>query len=88
MERGPETRGSGIRVVSGSPIDVTIQPDEKKETTMSTDPVCGMMVDEKAAPASTKYAGKTIYFCSTECKDQFYQNPEVYVAETGKDHMS
>jgi YHS domain-containing protein len=51
---------------------------------MSTDPVCGMTVDEKAAPASTKYAGKTIYFCSKECKDQFNQNPEAYAAETAK----
>ena len=51
---------------------------------MSTDPVCGMKVDEKTAAASTKYAGKTIYFCSTQCKDQFLQNPEVYAAQTAK----
>ena len=56
----------------------------RKETTMSTDPVCGMTVDDKTAPASAKYAGKTIYFCSKECKDQFNQNPEAYAAETAK----
>jgi Cu+-exporting ATPase len=51
---------------------------------MTTDPVCGMKVDEKTAPASTTYAGKTVYFCSTQCKDKFIQNPEEYAAQMAK----
>jgi Cu(I)/Ag(I) efflux system membrane fusion protein len=49
---------------------------------MSQDPVCGMEVDEAAAKAlglTSVYEGKTYYFCSKECKEQFDRNPEQYV---------
>ena len=46
---------------------------------MATDPVCGMQVDEKSAPAQTTYAGKTYYFCSKECEQKFTANPMKYV---------
>jgi Cu+-exporting ATPase len=45
---------------------------------MATDPVCGMKVDEKSAPAKATYSGMTYYFCSNECKDKFNANPEKY----------
>ena len=45
---------------------------------MATDPVCGMKVDDKNAPAKATYAGTTYYFCSNECKDTFNANPEKY----------
>ena len=51
---------------------------------MATDPVCGMKVDETNPPASVKYAGKTVYFCSAECKDTFVKNPEAYAAQLAK----
>jgi len=35
------------------------------------DPVCGMMVDPKNAPAKLDYNGKTYYFCSREDKERF-----------------
>jgi len=41
---------------------------------MATDPVCGMAVDEKKAKAKNLFAtkgGKTVYFCSAQCKDKF-----------------
>ena len=30
---------------------------------MAKDPVCGMDVDIKTAPAKSEYKGKTYYFC-------------------------
>jgi YHS domain-containing protein len=48
---------------------------------MAIDPVCGMSVDEKNAAAKADYQGKTYYFCSTECKDTFQQQPNKYTKE-------
>ncbi len=31
---------------------------------MVRDPVCGMMVDERTAAATSEYKGKMYYFCS------------------------
>ncbi|MEO8226480.1 MAG: YHS domain-containing protein [Gemmatimonadota bacterium] len=46
------------------------------------DPVCGMMIDDKDAVATSDYEGKPYYFCSKECKVDFDENPEDY-AVTG-----
>jgi YHS domain-containing protein len=48
---------------------------------MTTDPVCGMSVSEKTAPAKAEYHGKTYYFCSTEDKQKFLEHPEKYVKQ-------
>jgi Cu+-exporting ATPase len=45
---------------------------------MTTDPVCGMRVDENNAKSSSQYQGKTYSFCSDECRQQFEKNPEQY----------
>jgi Cu+-exporting ATPase len=50
-----------------------------QEVPMAIDPVCGMSVDEKAAPAKATHQGKTYYFCSEECKTSFQQQPEKYL---------
>ncbi|OGO21619.1 MAG: YHS domain-containing protein [Chloroflexi bacterium RBG_16_50_9] len=42
------------------------------------DPVCGMQVDPKTAPARSDYMGKTYYFCSPACKKSFDANPTKY----------
>ena len=42
------------------------------------DPVCGMMIDESSAAASSEYEGERYYFCSQECKTQFDRNPKKY----------
>lgn len=47
---------------------------------MTTDPVCGMKVDEKKPQHQTQYGGQTYSFCSQECKNKFEQNPEEYSA--------
>ncbi len=45
----------------------------------ATDPVCGMTVDEADAVATVEHGGKTYYFCSTDCAEEFRENPEDYV---------
>ena len=42
------------------------------------DPVCGMMVDDKSAAATSDYKGKRFYFCSKDCKTKFDANPADY----------
>ena len=47
------------------------------------DPVCGMEVDTmNAGMRKSAYGGKTYYFCSKACKDQFDANPTAYVKES------
>jgi P-type Cu+ transporter len=48
---------------------------------MTTDPVCGMEIEADDAVAQSSYEGETYYFCSTECKKKFDQDPELYVGE-------
>jgi YHS domain-containing protein len=48
---------------------------------MVKDPVCGMTIDEKTAPAKTEYQGKTIYFCAPICKTRFEQDPARYMGD-------
>ena len=42
------------------------------------DLVCGMEITPKDAKFSSKYKGKTYYFCSENCKEHFDDNPEKY----------
>ncbi len=48
---------------------------------MAKDPVCGMDVDEKKAPARSEYKGKTYYFCAQGCKVAFDKEPEKYIGK-------
>jgi YHS domain-containing protein len=41
------------------------------------DPVCGMDVEEDTPFKSTQ-DGRTIYFCSESCKQEFDANPKQY----------
>ena len=47
------------------------------------DPVCGMEVDEKTAPAKSEHMGKTYYFCAPGCKKAFDENPAKYTGGEG-----
>jgi len=49
---------------------------------MVKDIVCGMMVDEKSAPAKTTYKGKEYFFCSKHCKAEFENGPEKYIRKS------
>jgi Cu+-exporting ATPase len=42
---------------------------------MPIDPVCGMAVDEKTAPATAVHNGTTYYFCAPGCKRTFEKDP-------------
>jgi P-type Cu+ transporter len=52
---------------------------EGKENLMEIDPVCGMEVDPKSAAGSYEYGGKTYYFCSTGCLEDFKEDPGSYI---------
>jgi Cu+-exporting ATPase len=60
---------------------------EKEASNMAIDPVCGMEVDEKTAPAKSEYKGKTYYFCAPGCKKTFDANPEKYTGGQGGHKM-
>ena len=50
------------------------------------DPVCGMEVTYENAQARSEYNGRTYYFCSLGCKEQFDQNPEQYISQDETAH--
>ncbi len=43
------------------------------------DPVCGMEISYKVAPATSKFDGKIYCFCSDLCREAFEKEPEKYV---------
>lgn len=47
---------------------------------MPKDPVCGNYVD-KDTPYKYDLEGRTYYFCSAECAEEFEYNTEEYLAE-------
>jgi len=49
---------------------------------MAEDPVCGMEVNEKTAPATSQYKGTTYYFCAPGCKKAFDADPEKYLTSS------
>jgi YHS domain-containing protein len=53
--------------------------DRRETALMARDPVCGMDVEIARAPASTDYEGRTYYFCSIQCKQDFERQPQMYV---------
>ena len=50
------------------------------------DPVCGMEVTYENAQARSEYEGRTYYFCSLGCKEEFDQNPEKYITQDETAH--
>jgi P-type Cu+ transporter len=44
------------------------------------DPVCNMTIEDNEAAATSTYKGKTYYFCSKPCKEDFDKGPESYIA--------
>jgi YHS domain-containing protein len=47
---------------------------------MTTDPVCGMRIDEKKSQElQTQFAGRKYFFCSEECQREFEADPGGYV---------
>jgi Cu+-exporting ATPase len=48
------------------------------DTTLVTDPVCGMSIDPDTAAATREHGGNTFYFCSTGCAEKFDADPHRY----------
>ena len=48
---------------------------------MAKDPVCGMNFRDEEAEATFMYKGKTYYFCSEACKEEFEQAPQDFIEE-------
>jgi YHS domain-containing protein len=48
---------------------------------MTTDPVCGMSIDEKKVAAHAEHGGTTYYFCSQGCHDKFVADPTAALRE-------
>jgi YHS domain-containing protein len=53
----------------------------KEEKRTVKDPVCGMELEPEMAYSKIEYAGKTAYFCSKKCEEEFNKNPERYIAK-------
>ncbi|HEU4542768.1 MAG TPA: heavy metal translocating P-type ATPase [Jiangellaceae bacterium] len=46
-----------------------------RELPPATDPICGMSVEREHAAAQASHLGRTYYFCSTACRDEFVADP-------------
>ena len=44
------------------------------------DPVCGMTVEVRHAPANTQGHGARVYFCSEHCRERFEKDPARYLS--------
>ena len=51
----------------------------KEITTMATDPVCQMVVEQDKA-VSAEWNGQAYYFCAKGCRDEFLANPHQFLA--------
>jgi Cu+-exporting ATPase len=56
----------------------SIPTGEKNMMDMKKDPVCSMEVDKDKSEFTSQYGGKTYYFCSEDCKQQFERRPEQF----------
>ncbi len=46
---------------------------------MEIDPVCGMEVDPQTVAGTFQHQGKTYYFCSQGCLEDFKEDPESFI---------
>lgn len=42
------------------------------------DPVCGMTIEESDAAATTEFKGRTYFFCTSACMEEFEKDPDRY----------
>ena len=69
--------------------DEEIKDNPVEEPTNQTvhDPVCHMDIIATSAAGNSEYEGLTLYFCSTQCQEQFAADPVgVLRAEGEHDH--
>ena len=48
---------------------------------IAIDPVCNMTVEQDEAAATSEHEGKTFYFCSVGCKNDFEEDPQAYLRQ-------
>ncbi|MDD2485585.1 MAG: YHS domain-containing protein [bacterium] len=59
--------------------------DERDYGTEIKDPVCGLYVNKNDAENMSVYDGITYYFCSLECMNLFFDDPDHYsICEAGR----
>jgi YHS domain-containing protein len=72
MHGGQSSMHQGHQMGASSPAAAA-------KVAMAKDPICGMDVDPmkaQAAGLALEYQGKTYYFCSEHCKQEFTKNPK------------
>ena len=58
---------------------VAVRPAEGGGEMTTTDPVCGMELEEATAAAEADYQDNRYYFCSETCREEFLVHPSEYV---------
>ncbi len=58
------------------------KPTHRESENDEVDPVCGMTVDTNDSADTAEHGGRTYYFCSTGCREAFWQNPQEYAEAT------
>ena len=71
-----QQRRAGLNIGARSRAVHTIPSEETMAQVK--DPVCGMTVDDATAVDTSEYQAKRYYFCSTDCKVEFDENPDDY----------
>lgn len=56
------------------------RPEPKEAQLTAKDPICGMTIEESDAVGTSEYEGKTYYFCSMDCKEEFDSAPSDYAS--------
>ena len=51
----------------------------KKVRAFVRDPVCGMLINPQQADAKRAHMGRTFYFCSMGCAQEFDADPHRYM---------
>ena len=61
------------------PVEIFAAAYRKGKAEMFVDPVCHMVVDANKSAGSTDHAGKTYFFCSSACLNNFSENPALFI---------
>ncbi|MGH2554576.1 MAG: heavy metal translocating P-type ATPase, partial [Actinomycetota bacterium] len=61
-------------------VEVGSGTSKREEMATMPDPVCGMEVDPENAAGSAETEGRTQYFCSRACQEQFKADPDMYAS--------
>ncbi len=59
----------------------TLPTETERTMATTTDPVCGMTIEQTAAAGSATYDGTTYYFCSPACQERFEADPAQFAAK-------